>query len=529
MSSGSRDSDPYTRPMTGERPEYPSQRAVAGGLALLFLAACAVAFYLVYPVRAGQVGFDAAASVVYFDRILAGRHLEAFITATPKPLLTVVYGIVYNLTGDWRPISWLVIAMYGLSAVLAASLARRFGGIPAAAFAGIAVIGSQSLIEDVALSYAVVWAFVGCLVAGLAISSTRRRYGLAGIALGIAALARFEVILVVGLAGAVLVGTWLWGRYRHVPGPDPRAWLILVGLVALPVQFGHDWLLTGNALYSEHVPTVASVGLPLMSPAQTVIFLAQDLIRLGPLTVLASLGALVLVRRRAWAVLLGLAAMGPGVGAFLVFLSLRRIYISGRYLDPIELAIIVAAAIGFGALVIPDVVAVTRRITAPATRLVLLVVAAALVGGLFSTPFAPTNKTVRLTIRGNLDLERDAAQALPVLRTAIAAIPGATDWPGPAAGHLPVLFVPTLLRPQLALDLGLPISQVGGPAPARFATDGTYPAAGQLILHDQRSQPDGAFDFLEVSIPTTIGKIVITPLLSDPAAGVWVDRIDQAP
>jgi hypothetical protein len=515
--------------MTGEQSTFPSPRAVAGAYLLLFLAACAAAFYLIVPIRAGQVGFDAAASVVYFDRLVQGRHLESFITATPKPLLTVVYGILYNLTGDWRPISWLAIAMFGLSAVLAAVLARRFGGIPAAAFAGVAVIGSQSLLEDVSLSYAVVWGFVGCLLAGLAISSTRPRYAWAGLALAVAALARFEVVLILGLAAAVLVGAWLWARYRHGPAPDPRAWRVLIGFGAVPIQFVHDWLLTGNALYAEHVPTVASVGLPLMSPVQTVIFLLQDLIRMGPLVVLAGLGAIVLIRRRAWGVLLGIAAMGPGVGAFLVFLSFRRIYISGRYLDPIDLAVIIAAAIGLGALAIPDVVAAARRITAPATRLVLLALAAALVGGLFSAPFAPTNKTVRLTIRGNLDLERDAAEALPTLRKAIAAVPGATDWPGPPAGHLPALFVPTLLRPQLALDLGLPISQIGGPTPARFTTDGSYPVAGQLIYHDQRSQPDPAYDFLEVSSPTTMGKIIVTPLLADPTGGVWVDRIDPAP
>jgi len=515
--------------MTGDQPELPGRRAELGAYVLLFLTACAAAFYLIVPLRAGQVGFDAAASVVYFDRILQGRHLESFITATPKPLLTVVYGILYNLTGDWRPISWLVIAMFGLSAVLTAVLARRFGGIPAAAFGAVAVIGSQSLVEDVALSYAVVWAFVGCLVAGLAVSSPRPRYAWAGVALALAALARFEVILILALCAAVLVGAWLWGRYRHVAGPERGAWLILIGLAAVPIQFAHDWLLTGNALYSEHVPIVASVGLPLMSPLATVVFVAQDLLRMGPFVALAALGALVLIRRRAWAVGLGLVAMGPGVAAFLVFLSFRRIYVSGRYLDPIDLAVIVTAAIGFGAIVIPEVSAAARRITGRTSRLVLLTVAAGLVGALFSTPFAPASKTVLLTIRGSLDIQRDVREALPALRKALAAVPGAGDWPGPPAGHLPAVFVPTLLRPELALDLGLPISQIGGPAAARLTTDGTYPVAGQIVFHDQRAEPAPAFDFLEVSSPTTIGRIVITPLLADPTGGIWVDRIDPAP
>ena len=529
MSSGRASGDPYTRPMTGAEPEFPSRRVTTGAYLVLFLVACAAAFYLIVPIRAGQVGFDAASSVVYFDRILQGRHLEAFITATPKPLLTVVYGIVYNLTGDWRPISWLVIAMFGLSAVLAAILARRFGGIPAAAFAGVAVIGSQSLVEDVALSYAVVWAFAGCLLAGLAVSSTRPRYAVAGVALGIATLARFEVVLVLGLSAAVLAGAWLWGRYRHVAGPPRQAWLVLVGLVAVPIQFAHDWLLTGNALYAEHVPTVASAGLPLMSPAATVVFVAQDLLRMGPLVALALLGAFVLVRRRAWGVLIGLAAMGPGVAAFLVFLAVRRIYISGRYLDPIDLAVIVTAAIGIGAIAIPQVTAATQRIRGPLTRLVLLAVAAGLVGVLFSTPFAPASKTVLLTIRTNLDIQRDALESLPALRKGLAAIPGVTDWPGPTDGRLPALLVPVLLRPQFAVDLGLPVSQVGGDVATRLKTDGTYPIAGEIVFHDQVAEPAAAYDFLEVSNPTTIGRIVVTPLLADPARGLWVDRIDPAP
>ncbi len=515
--------------MTGSPPVVRSQRAALAACLLLFAAACAAAFYLIVPVRAGQVGFDAAASVVYFDRLVQGRHLESFITATPKPLLTVVYGILYNLFHDWRPISWLVIGMFGLSAVLAAILAGRFGGLPAAAFAGVAVIGSASLVEDVGLSYAVVWAFAGCLLAGLAVTGTRPRYAWAGVALALAALARFEVLLLVGLCLLVLAGRWLWWRRRGGPRPDPRAWLVLIGLAAVPVQFAHDWLLTGNALYAEHVPTVASAGLPLLGPLETMYSIGQHLLGEGALVALAAIGAIALVRRRAWPLVVGLAAMGPGVAAFLVFLAARRIYISGRYFDPIDLAVIVAAAVGFGAVVVPDLVDLGRRIV-PATRRTALLVAGALIAGvLFSAPFAPLNKPVFLTIRTNLDIERNAAEALPAVRRALAAVPGVTDWPGPTDGRLPALFVPTLLRPQFAVDLGLPISQVSGTAAARLGTDGTYPIAGQVIVHDAFAEPDPAFDFLEVDKATTVGRIVVTPLLSDPARGIWVDRIDPAP
>lgn len=509
----------HTPAMTSVTAAVPGRRVVVGAYAVLFVGAFATAFYLIDPVHVGRVGFDAAASVLYFDRLVQGRHLESFISATPKPLLTVVYGVLYKLTGDWRPISWLVIALFGLSAVLAASLALRFGGIPAAAFAGAAVISSPALIEDVGLAYAVVWAFVGCLLAGLAVSADRPRYGWAGIALGVSALARFEVVLILGACVVVLVGAWVWARYRHVRGPDRRAWLLLVGIAAIPVQFSHDWLLTGNALYAEHVPVVASVGLALGGPLRTIAYIAYHLIGMGPLLVLATVGASVLFRRRAWGILVGLAAMGPGVAAFLVFLSIRRIYVSSRYLDPIELAVIVAAAIGFGAITIRDVPDATRRITGRTARSVMLILGVGLIAVVLSAPFALINKTVFQTLASNRAIQRDASEALPTLRTAIAAIPG----------QQPAVLVPSLLRPQFIVELGLPTTQVSGTTAAALGTDGTYPLAGQVIYHDRSSEPGSAFAFLEVSQPTIVGRIVVTPLLADPTRGVWVDRINSAP
>ena len=165
-------------------PTRPGRRAAVAYL-LLFVLVCLVAFAVIQPFAVGQVGFDSAASVLYFDRLVQGRHLESFITTTPKPLLTFVYGLAYSLTHDWRPISWLVIAMFGLSAVLAAELVRRIAGPAAAAFAAVAVLGSVALFADVAISYAVVWAFVACLIAGLLVETDRPRYGLAGLALGV--------------------------------------------------------------------------------------------------------------------------------------------------------------------------------------------------------------------------------------------------------------------------------------------------------------------------------------------------------
>ena len=502
---------------------------VVGGYLLLFLGACAAAFYLILPLQAGQVGFDAAASVLYFDRLVQGHHLESFVTTTPKPLLTLVYGLIYNLTGDWRAISLVVIAVFGASAVLAAMLARRFGGLQAAVFAGVAVIGSQALIEDVALSYAVVWAFAACLLAGLAVSSSRPHYGWAGLALAVGALARFEVLLILAAGLAVLVVTWSWARYRHGPGPDPRSWRTLIGFAAVPLQFAHDWLLTGNPLYAEYVPVHASLQLPIEGPLQVGSFVAQSLWKVGPLVLLAAIGTILLIRRRQWPILVGLAAMGPGVAVFLMFLAYRQIFVSSRYIAPIDLAVVVAGSIGVGAIRIPDLALAARRAASRWSPTVWVSLVAGLAGVAFSLPFAPISTTVRGTIRASLQIEEDVNVALPALRAAIAAVPGATDWPGPTGGRQALLVAPAALRPQLVVDLGVPTTQIGGMPSGGVRIDGTFPVIGQVIFHDRLADAGQALDILEVRQATKFGKIVVTPLLADPARGIWVDRIDAAP
>src|SRR4029077_15638140 len=75
-----------------------------------------VGAWVIRPFSAGPVGFDSAASVIHFDRIISGQGLEAFVTATPKPLLTVMYGLVHSIVPDWRAISWL--AILGLAVAL---------------------------------------------------------------------------------------------------------------------------------------------------------------------------------------------------------------------------------------------------------------------------------------------------------------------------------------------------------------------------------------------------------------------------
>ena len=263
---------------------------------LLFIVAFGGAFVLVLPVRVGQVGYDTAASVLYFDRLLAGRHLESFVAATPKPLLTVVDGFLHAATGDWRPISWLALAVYALDVVLAGVLARRLAGPVAAAFVAVGVAGTWALLEDASAAYAVGPAVLFWLLAGLLTTAPRPRYGLAGVALLLAGLARFETLILVGLIASVLVGWRLAAALGRKERPPSRAWLLLLGFLALPIQMLHDVLLTGDPFWSERVPVLVSeAGSPLIGVGGAIRLILNHYAPWAILVVLAALGVALLV------------------------------------------------------------------------------------------------------------------------------------------------------------------------------------------------------------------------------------------
>jgi hypothetical protein len=96
------------RGLEGERPRAAiSVRPSVGHIALMtavFAAALVLIGIVIRPFATGLVAFDGASSVLYFDRIVSGQRLEAFVNTTPKPLLTLVYGVAHSLTGDWRAI-----------------------------------------------------------------------------------------------------------------------------------------------------------------------------------------------------------------------------------------------------------------------------------------------------------------------------------------------------------------------------------------------------------------------------------------
>jgi hypothetical protein len=80
----------------------------------------------------------------------------------------------------------------------------------------------------------------------------------------------------------------------------------------------------------------------------------------------------------------------------------------------------------------------------------------------------------------------------------------------------------------MAVDLQLPLSSMTGTVATSIARDGTYPRVGQLVFHDvdrDRDTPPAAFRIFEVDRPTSIGAILVDPILVDASHRFWLDRI----
>jgi hypothetical protein len=128
---------------------------------------------------------------------------------------------------------------------------------------------------------------------------------LAGLALLVAALIRPETLLVCGLAAIVLASKAIAAQAGRGSAPPRAAWLVLLGLLAIPLGMAHDLLLTGNALYSLQVPGVGTEIRDPQSSGTALRIVTRHLMDFLPMLLLAALGLVVLVQRRAWPVLVG--------------------------------------------------------------------------------------------------------------------------------------------------------------------------------------------------------------------------------
>jgi hypothetical protein len=495
-------------------------------LAIVFVPSVAVAAYVVRPWIAAPLAFDTAASVIHFDRITSGHRLELPLSTTPKPLLTLVYGLVYSATSDWRAISAAALAAWGLCVASAAALTWRLGGVVAALFVAVSLILSSRLLLETSWALASVWALLLWIVAGLAVTARPTRWGLVGLALLLAALARLETFLVIGLALAVLAlvrfGPTRWRR--PVPG---AAWWVSIGLLAFPIMGLHDILLIGDPFFWTTIAGTYSAAAESAGRLPSLGAIARQLAGLAlgqpAITLLAVIGAAVLAVRAQWAILVGLVSLGPGMAAFLLVLAARHTFVDPRYFVPISAAMIVAAAVGASAIRIPDLAlrsdgelsaagSSAPGRTAVCTGVVAVaVVAIAIVA---SPTFSPLDQSARARIASARHMARTTDLALPHIR---AALEGAT-----AAGSKLQLFVPLPVRPRVAADLDLPLTQVGAYRDRKALVAGaTKP--GQLVLIDlDPSAPANTPRAYRLSAPATVGGVRMVPLLSDPADGAWL-------
>ena len=490
--------------------------------AILFGATVIVGAELARPIRSASISFDSAATVLYFQRIVSGQPLEAFVTTTPKPLLTVLFGIVHAITHDWRSLAWLTLLANGVGVTMTAYLASRLAGPVAAAFVGVALIDNANLLTDVGFAAATPYALAGWALAGLALTGVRPRYGLAGLGLALASLARVETLIIVGVA---LIGlAWVsWAprgwRFGAVPR---RAWVVpLVSLTALPVMLVHDQLLTGDPLYWMKVPTVYGAGFSGTLPT------AVDVIRtmaghywaMGGVVLLAVLGSLRLLEQRRAAVLAGLVALGPGVAAVLVFLAARHANVPVRYLAAVDVAVIFAAGVGIASIAVRAGDWQTLRRASERVRVlgasILPVGAAALAAVVLSGFYWQQNPALRTTVHDSLRLALDTDQVEPYLSVAAASN-------APAAGK-PSILVPVPVQPRVAVDLGRSLLEVGPISASRIDIPGGNPSAGQVLFHDRASDgTDPRWADFETTISRTVGPITLVPVYVDAARGIWV-------
>jgi hypothetical protein len=506
----------------------------AATIAATFLAATAVLMWLVQPFTVGPAASDAASSVLYFERIVSGRHLEAWVNTTPKPLLTVVYGLLHSIDREWRLVSIATILATAAGVVLGAEAVRRVAGVAAATFAAVALTGSASLASEASWAYGLPWAFALWMAAGLMLLRSRPRYGLAGGFLALAALTRPETFIFLGVATLILAGAAVQGRLS-----SRGAWLVMIGWLAIPGMCLHDLLLTGDPFWWLSVAphAVELNGGRARSLAGTIYMSATRMIPMFILVLEALVGGIILLRRKSWVATAGLVAMGPLVIVFTWLLAARHIDTLPHYLHPADMATILGAAIGVGILL--DLV--RRRLESRIPQLAgpagsaMVVMAAIVLAVVSSGPFAPLEARARQQIALQAELDRRVALLLPTIQANVK-VPGrsapelgALGSPDPATV---ALFVPRFRLPRMAVDLDLPLTSIAAFIPALVDPAHGYPPVDSVVYMDGQVDPASVGPTtaaLRVTTPTTVGGVRIVPLMTDPTAEIWVVRLEAAP
>jgi hypothetical protein len=522
---------------------------------------------------------DEHASVLYFDRLVAGERLEEPLLSAPKPLLTVVHGLAWQVAHDWRLLAAVTVAAFALAVVCLARAAGRLGGPAAAAAVLLAVAGSGPLVLQAARGNSVVFALAGWSAALDALTSGPRppregpgadgsgaAWGVAAGALALAGLARAETWLLLPLAAGWGLLAWWRGRGDRRAGRpgrglgriglgsgDRRALLVLPLAVPL-LWLGHDWLLTGDPLYSLRVPgryTDLLTGRQVIPPGD---WLAHDWLLAGdplfalrvperytdlvagrqvippgdwlalvgrryapdPLLLgLAAVGVVWLVRRRAWVWLGFLAVTGVGVLALLGLEAWRGTYVSWRYFDPADLAARLAAAFGAAALASAAAGRLAGRWGRAGLTATAAAVAAVLLAGAACWPLAPTDPDVGSTLDRGGRLSANTATAIAALAP-VAARPGG------------VVTVSGPQRVRVAVELDLPLGRARDLFLATLVTPLDRALQGSdAVFHDaDGDQPVRRFAPLSTTTPTRVGEVRLVPLRTNPRRGLYVHRVE---
>jgi hypothetical protein len=189
----------------------------------------------------------------------------------------------------------------------------------------------------------------------------------------------------------------------------------------------------------------------------------------------------------------------------------------------VDIALTIAASIGFATLRVPEVSASLRRHARASTAIALA--AAIVVAMAASAPFSPLDPASRRPV----NTQRTVAQNIRVIEPKIS---DALQAGGAASGAGAILIAPGLWTPRFIVSLGLLIPDVGVP---RFDASGDAYApgllrAGQLVYHDRKGDPaNGLAAAMEAGGPVSVGGFTLLPLESDATAGWWLFRVAAGP
>ena len=382
------------------------------------------------------------------------------------------------------------------------------------------------------------WAVAGWLIAGVAIASRSPRFGIAGVALLIAGLARVETWLILVAATLVLASLAIpVVRSSQPAAPTIRVMLpLMLGWIAVPVQLTHDLLLTGDPLYWMAVPRAYTTLItPDLQPIGALPFalnLVGRLAAMPMLMLLAAAGIVQLLARRRLGMLIGITGVVAGGFALLGSLATRGIYISERYYEGPMLGILFAASIGVGA----AIAFITRRTAGSlsSTAGQIAGVGGALVlGAVLSVPGPLTPE-----LNERFELQRAASANLEAVTSRLSQIVASVQAPAPSSvsvteeirvvdPRLATMYVPRPLGNRVAVELELPLTRLGdGTVASRLAPAEAVLVPGQFVYHDASvDAPEEWFAPFEIGTESLLGKLRLVPLAFE-AGEYWLVAVE---